>query len=191
MKKRSYNYNRYITQFEEAKTSALWLQSSVDSNLLVTRPSSHTWSAAECVAHLIEFGNIYFENINRKIEIAPSDKADPAQAFPPRLIWKGIIKLFEPPYKLKLKTIKSFKPKQAAHNDASEIFATFLELQDRFIDQLKRCRQKGIHLNNIKVSHPLLPFIKMTLSEAYAVAEAHQRRHLWQAEQVLTKLLQH
>lgn len=188
MKKHSYTYNGYITQFKEAKTSALGLQSSVNSNQLVTKPSSNTWSVAECVAHLIEFGNIYFKNINRKIETAPSDKADPTQDFPPRLIWKGIIKLFEPPYKLKLKTIKSFKPKQASHNDASEIFDTFLELQDRFIDQLNRCRQKGIHLNNIKVSHPLLPFIKMTLSESYAVVEAHQRRHLWQAEQVLTKL---
>lgn len=185
-----YSYRWHILQFEQAKTRARQLQSSADSTLLGTKPSSGKWSTTECVAHLLEFGNTYFENISRGIETAPVDETAAAESFRPGLLWRGVIKLFEPPYKLKLKTINSLKPAASASQDAADVFNAFFTLQDRFIDQLKRCRQKGIHLKKVKVSHPVLPFIKMSLSESYAVTEAHQRRHLWQAEQVLAKLRQ-
>lgn len=189
METKKYTYHWYIERFENAKHGAERL-AETDSALLSRNPAPDTWSAAECLEHLIQFGNIYYENINRGIEIATLGRANSAEPFPPRLIWRGIIKWFEPPYRIKLKTIDSFRPTKE-HRDTKNFektLNTFLQLQDRFIDQLERCQQQGINLSNEKVSNPVLQFVKMTLSESFAIAEAHQRRHLWQAQKIITTL---
>ncbi|MDZ7683083.1 MAG: hypothetical protein U5J63_15600 [Fodinibius sp.] len=43
-------------------------------------------------------------------------------------------------------------------------------------------------LQATKVRHPLMSFVKMTLSEIFGLAEVHQRRHQWQARQTLEVL---
>lgn len=47
--------------------------------------------------------------------------------------------------------------------------------------------QKKLDLNKIKVRNKVF-FIKMSLIEYILMFEAHQSRHLWQAEQTLRKI---
>ncbi len=101
MGKKKYTYHWYIEQFDNAKYKAERLAENTDAALLTRKPTPDTWSAGECLRHLIQFGNIYYKNINRGFETATLGIANSAEQFPPRLIWKGIIKLFEPPYRFR------------------------------------------------------------------------------------------
>ncbi len=122
------------------------------------------------------------------MKAAPQELQDPDQAFPPRLLWRGVSKLFAPPYKMKMKTVDQFEPPKSADLKKELVLDQFISLQDSFINELENARAESIDLSNNKVSNPLITFVKMTLSECFAVAEVHQRRHQWQAEQVFEKI---
>jgi len=183
-----YSYPWFINRFKGAKNRAGKLYSVTNNDLLTRRPAPGKWSAAECLSHLVTFGNIYYNIISHGLQRADSRSMSPEEPFIPRFFWRIVIKIFEPPYKLKLKTIPSFKPPEKQHINAPKILDQFTKLQNCFSTQLKKGRDENIDLHSVKVGNPALPLIKMRLSECYAVAEAHQRRHLWQAEQTLRKI---
>lgn len=184
----SYTYRWFINRFADAKDQAIAFSQPISRELFVQRPSEGVWSVAECYSHLNEFGGIYRDNIQKGMESAPGQLDEPERPFPPRLLWKAVIKLFAPPYKMKLKTVKPFQPAEISGLNKKLIIGQFASLQDRFIDLLKTARAEEIDLNATKVPNPLLKFIKMTLAESLAVAEVHQRRHMWQAEQIFQKI---
>lgn len=183
-----YTYSWFTNSFNQAIDRAEQLVLEVDEELFLQRPAPDKWSAAECLNHLTEFGNIYYNTINDGLEQAATNSAAPDQAFRARLLWQWIIRFFEPPYKIKLKTIPSFEPRQQQEYSTENVLKSFSSLQNRFVEQLKQSEQKGIDLDAQKVGNPVLSFIKMRLTECYAIAEAHQRRHLWQAEQTIRLL---
>lgn len=182
-----YSFGWFSRCFKQAARDAALLAESYDHRELTARPAPGRWCAAECIAHLNEFGNLYYNRMQRAVETASPDEISESARFRPRIFWRGVVRIFEPPYKLKMKTIRSFRP-GGQQIDAEAIIANFETLQDRFVEQLKRCRQKGVDLNRVKAGNPALPFVKMRLSECYAVLDAHQRRHLWQARQTLSHL---
>lgn len=185
---REYTFQWFMEQFAKAKDRAIDFCEPVKHDLFVRRPANNAWSVAECYSHLNEFGEVYLENIRRGMKAAPQELQNPDQAFPPRLLWKGVIKLFAPPYTMKMKTVDPFAPKKTADLKKELVLDQFLALQDDFINELENARAESINLSNTKVSNPLISFLKMTLSECFAVAEVHQRRHQWQAEQVFEKI---
>lgn len=80
------------------------------------------------------------------------------------------------------------EPEPVSDYNRMELLDEYINLQDQFIAQLEKGRHQHIDLQAVTISHPILPFITMTLSECFALAEAHQRRHQWQAEQTLEAL---
>ena len=61
----------------------------------------------------------------------------------------------------------------------------YVSLQDTLIRIMKEARDQRIDLSGAVTSHPLFGLLKMTAAECFAIVEVHQRRHQWQAEQVL------
>jgi hypothetical protein len=186
-----YTYQWFIQQFERSKNTAEEFILSVDENLFLKAPTEGRWSIAECYSHLINYGDLYFDDICSAI----SENADTAnsvnRSFPPRWGAQKIISFFEPPYNIKLKTIKSMKPVDTSGYDRMELLNEYLNLQNRLITQLEDAHRKNVHLGRSKVAHPVLSIIKMTLSECFLLLEAHQRRHQWQAEETLKALQKH
>ncbi|MDZ7689888.1 MAG: hypothetical protein U5K69_01820 [Balneolaceae bacterium] len=89
---------------------------------------------------------------------------------------------------MKVKTVKPFYPETKANLKKELVLNDFVHLQDSFIDLLKDAQVASVDSGGTKVANPLVTFVKMRLSECFAVAEVHQRRHMWQAEQVLKQL---
>ncbi|MFH5885540.1 DinB family protein [Halalkalibaculum sp. DA3122] len=186
---KEYTIQWYITRFSDARDRAISFCQPISEPLFIQRPAEDRWSIAECYSHLNEFGEIYLENIRDGLATAPTSSAENEERpFPPRLLWKGVIKLFAPPYRLKMKTVKPFSPASKARLKKQPVLDRFVHLQDAFIDELTTAWVNSVDLNKIKVSNPLLKFVRMTLSESFAVAEVHQRRHIWQAQQVWKQL---
>lgn len=183
-----YTYEWFITQFENTKNVAEEFILSVDKDLFLKAPTEDQWSIAECYSHLINYGDLYFDNIVSAVSENTSKTDSVNQPFPPRWFAQKIISFFDPPYKMKLKTVKSMKPVDTSGYNRMELLDEYLNLQDRLITQLENAHQKNVHLGRSKVTHPIFPIIKMTLSECLLLLEAHQRRHQWQAEQTLQVL---
>lgn len=185
-----YSYSWFISQFRTAREQAENFILPLDSYSFFQRPSENTWCVAECYSHLINFGEIYLDTIREALDgdIRTLSDGETEGEFRPRLLWRTVVAFFEPPYRIKVGTFAPFEPDGVSDVTKEEIIENFTDLQDRFIAQLENAEHQRLDLTSIKVRNPIFSFLKMTPAECYAVADAHQRRHLWQAEQVLTML---
>lgn len=114
----------------------------------------------------------------------PSD-IKPKEPMQLRFHMQWFVNYMKPPVSFKSKSPKAFQPVEYADLNKETALNNYLELQDRFIKQLKKAEDYNINLNEIKVPNPVIPLIKMRVSECIAVTEAHQRRHLEQAKNTL------
>lgn len=183
-----FSYSWYIQQFQDAKENAEQFVLSVDDTRFSQPPAEGRWSIAECYSHLINYGNLYFDNLAARITNTQVTTDSLEEPFQPRWIVRKLVSFFEPPYNIKLKTVKAMKPNPVSGYDRMVLLDEYINLQDRFIAQLEKGQHRHVDLCNVKMRHPLIPIIKISLTECFALAEAHQRRHQWQAEQTLQVL---
>ena len=183
-----YSYDWFIRSFRQTKESAEQFILTTEESQFLQSPGPDQWSAAECYSHLIKFGQLYLQNMTAAIEENEQTTANINQPFQPRWIAQKAISFFEPPYNLKVNTLKSMKPEAQADYNRIEVLDKYMNLQDRFISQLKKGKKQKTDLQDVKIEHPVFGIIKMTLSESFAITEVHQRRHHWQAKQTVAAI---
>ncbi|MDZ7683084.1 MAG: DinB family protein [Fodinibius sp.] len=116
-----FSYAWYITRFENAKDTAEEFILSVDEAQFSQPPAEGRWSIAEIYSHLINYGNLYFDNLAAGITDSPATTQNPQKAFPPRWVIQKLINFFDPPYKIKLKTVKAMKPDSVSGYNRMEL----------------------------------------------------------------------
>lgn len=187
-----FTYQDLIEDFEEAAGSAESFLSSLSGGHFRMSPAPGRWSPAECFDHLLHFNRNYLRTMREADEAhdpgTSSAGAPRKEAFRPRLLARWTVTFFEPPYRMKVKTLKPFKPGGAEGLDLEEIRSDYLEQQKTFIERLRRDLREQRDLERVGVRHPLFSWIRMSPVECYAIVLAHQRRHLWQARQVVKVL---
>lgn len=183
-----FTYKWHIHQFEDAKSDAEKFILSVDETLFLQPPAEDRWSIAECFSHLINFGDLYYNNLAAGITNTQATTHNKQQSFNPSWIERQVVSFFEPPYKIKIKTFKKMKPSLVSGYNRMELLDEYLSLQDRFIALLEKGQHRNVNLSTAKMKHPLWSFVKMSVTGGFAITEAHQRRHQWQAEQTLKAL---
>jgi hypothetical protein len=94
----------------------------------------------------------------------------------------------EPPYKLKIPTLAPMYPKASAETGMQSTSADLRETNKMAIDMLDELKSNSADLGKIMGKHPVFKFLPMSLTDLFLVMAAHQRRHLWQAEQTLYRL---
>lgn len=185
----SYTYRWFINRFEEAKKRSVAFCRPIPTDLFLRRPAENVWCIGECYSHLNAFGEQYLRQIRGGVGKAGNMTVpDSGHPFTLRLLVKWVVWLYAPPYKMKMKTLKPFHPQSKADLDKDRVLEEYLDLQDALISEIRQAETARIDLDRIKVRNPLLRFIRMRLSECFAVVEVHQRRHMWQAEQILHQL---
>lgn len=185
---KTFSYRWYIHQYEQAKEKAETFILSVDDAHFLQPPEEGRWCIAECYSHLINYGNLFFDRLAEAIANTQKTTNEPEQAFEPRWLVHKLVSFLEPPYKIKLKTLKVMKPDPVSGYDRLELLDEYVNLQDGLIAQLEKGQHRHVDLGSTKINHPIFSYIKISLSECFALIEAHQRRHQWQAEQTLKAL---
>ncbi|MDX1618104.1 MAG: DinB family protein [Balneolaceae bacterium] len=183
-----YTYQWFIDRFREAGEQAVRFCRPIEEGRFLTRPAEKIWSAGECYDHLNTFGDRYVDSIRTGLKRGSDNRAEPGQSFKPGWIAGGVAWFFEPPYSIKIKTLRPFKPQSAASLEKERVLNAFTSLQDTLIESLEEARDRRLVLDKCHTSHPLFNWISMTVAECFAIVEVHQRRHMWQAEQVLKHL---
>lgn len=172
-------------ELNEATHRAWTLVQSTDGRLFTVRPNPSSWSAAECISHL----SISTEMVLPLLQSAVDDarkRGVTATNRPPKMDLLGrVLRWFlEPPIRQRLKTSARFVPRSVRAK--AEAFGEFAAFQSKLAELITSAR--GIDLNRVKVVSPFDKRIRYNLYSAFRILFAHQRRHLWQAEQAVAAL---
>lgn len=184
----SENGNDAIREIErelnDATARAWALVKTTDPRMFTVRPNPMSWSAAECLSHLSISSDMFLPVL--RDALADGRKRNLMAKKPPKMDVLGrVLRWFlEPPIRQRMKTSAPFVPK--AVRAKAEAFGEFASLQEK-IAELARSAA-GLDLRKLKIVSPFDKRVKYNVYSAFLIITAHQRRHLWQAEQAVAAL---
>ena len=138
------------------------------------------WSIAECLDHLATINAIYLRAIRNGVGSARANgsrRRGPAQ---PGFVGKKFVAMLEPPVKRKLRSPEGTQPKPMRPRD--EILRDYHAAHDDVRRLIAECAD--IDANRATFVNPFIRWIRFSIATGLHVIPAHDRRHLWQAEQV-------
>jgi len=95
-----------------------------------------------------------------------------------------LCRMAEPPYRLRAATTPRFIP--TVRGSRADVLAEFVRLQQELTARLYRA--DGLDLSALKIVSPFDNRLAYHLYSCFRILPTHQRRHLWQGEQVLKEL---
>ena len=154
------------------------------------RPESGSWSIGQILAHLNIVNGAAVAPLRAAIEDGHSRHLTGEGPFAYGILSRRFVASMEPLGTSKSARRKFKAPKRYEPPHESEVEQTLAEYR-RISSEIRELAQQaaGLHLARVKTRHPALPpwlrgVYKMPLGARLAVLAAHDRRHLWQAEQV-------
>ncbi len=184
----STDYSYTITDLENLFENAqdkIDTYRSVSDETVMKRIKDGSWSILEICDHLVVFGNLYLKEMDKAIT-----KSNPVPQqegpFRPRWHFRKMASLFEPPYKMKMKTLPALQPSNT--ENLSETFDGLSDIQANILYILEQAGASRWNLKKIKGKNPVYRFLSMNLIEYMVMIDVHQRRHFWQIEQLLSIL---
>jgi hypothetical protein len=178
--KLQYTPEEYVAELERQGAQAQTLSGGLDEAALNWRPNSgKSWSVAQCLDHLTIMNAVYLKAMQEAVESNRDQlepRKDPIQAS--GWLMRLVISYEEPPPKIKLPAPKKIAPPSKL---ASTVISDFQALQKQLADFVREWGDAD--LGDLKVKDPLFP-LHLTVDTELLIIAAHNRRHLWQAENV-------
>jgi hypothetical protein len=148
------------------------------------RPEPGRWSIAELLVHL----NLTNQTYVPAIEVAVREGRSrgltaPAQPFELGFVGAQFARSMEP-QRMKMSAPKMICP--LLQGPAVEALPQFLRSQDLVVRAMDA--SDGLDLASVKFTSPFFKLLRLSAIAGFAVIAAHERRHLWQAEQILPLL---
>ncbi len=150
------------------------------------RPAPGKWSIAECFDHLNATARVFLAKIDRSITEAKAKGLTGTGPFAYGLIDRLMIRAMEPPPRFRTRSPKVVRPAGHTTRDREAVMREFMEWQDRFAARIQEA--DGLELSRARVQSPFGRWLTYSLGGAFAIALAHERRHVWQAKQVRNDL---
>jgi hypothetical protein len=168
--------------FEQMANEADALAGTLTDDQFNWHPPSGGWSVAQCIEHLNVTARSYLPMLDEGI--ADAIRRGFYGAGPFRYNWFGrkFVQSQEPPVKRKFKAAKAFTPPPS--RPRQEAMAAFRAYQVQFVDRLRQAN--GLDLARARVKSPVVRWIRLPLGSGFALMIAHERRHLWQARNVVS-----
>jgi len=173
----------HIKAFEHTLAKGQSIFSQAGAEICSKKPDSETWSISEILDHINFVDGLYIDLISNKFQ-QKDYKPTGRKKFKHRFWVRLTCKFFEPPYKIKFKVPGDNETN--ADLPIDEVFRSYKEKREQLIELAEKGR--GLALDEITVKSPLSDMLKLRISEALSFLACHQRRHLWQAEQVLEQV---
>ena len=139
------------------------------------------WSVVQCLDHLALSNTIYVSHFLPVAERALAAGGPPFTGLRPTWLGRWFVRSLEPPPRHKTKTFKNLVPPSSMPLAAA--LAAYLASHDPYRRLVTVAGR--IDTNRVVTSNPFVRTVRMRLSTALLVVPAHDRRHLWQARQVL------
>ena len=141
------------------------------------RPEGRRWSILQCLQHLALANKVLGDLM--EAAVTESSHSRPVSAgLAPNLLWRMLLAAVEQQW------LKGFAPKRiqpASTLDAGATIAELMSTHNQLRSLAGRCA--GLDPNRITFRHPFLR-LRVSVATAFLLINAHERRHLWQAERV-------
>ena len=170
-------------QFDRLSADAVALVDGLDDDRFNWRPPTGSWSIAQCLEHLNVTARVYLPRLDEGIADGIRRGLYGEGPFSYNWIGRLLVSWNEPPPRFRAKSPAMFLP--AAHRRRQDVLAAFRAYQKQYIDRLRQA--SGLDLAKARVRSPAAAWIRMPLGSGFALMIAHERRHLWQARQVLAR----
>lgn len=133
----------------------------------------------ECLAHLSLTTSAFLPGIDEALA-----KGDPGFS-DTRIYRRGVVAALlqwslEPPYRLRVRTQTAFVPGTASTMEA--VLSEFGAMQRQLVGRIEA--SSGLDLTKLRVVSAFNERLSYNLYAAYCILIAHERRHVWQAENV-------
>ncbi|MBD3222217.1 hypothetical protein GF314_13350 [bacterium] len=167
------------------------LASPLTARQLWWRPSPRRWSIGECLDHVVLAGEAYLDVLDPAIAVGWAEGRTARERARPGLFGRALLRGLEPPAKLRIPAPSRIRPRRPDPQEAEAGFRPgsqagplkrFLELRPRFTQRLEAA--DGLDLRRVRVRSPFVPLVTIDLDTALRILPSHERRHLWQAENV-------
>jgi hypothetical protein len=168
---------------EQAKHRVRQLFEGLNEEQSTKRPDSRRWSIAECIAHLNLIGDIHLRVLDEAIERGLEQRIYAKSPFRYGWLSRRFVAGTEPPSRLKLTAPKRIQPVDFVFE---RLLPDFLKLQDEIVARVEKAAP--LDLVRIKIPFQFFKLFRLNLGAYFEQAMAHERRHLWQAEQVRREL---
>jgi DinB superfamily len=164
----------------DARERARHLCEGLTDTLWATPPGFGRWSIAECLIHLNITSERFIPIVDDAIREGREMGVRATAPLRRDLLGWLLAKWLEPPYRMRSKTTAAFVPVRI--EPMADVLERFDYLQGELLVRLDRAQ--GLPLERLRVVSPFNAKVKYNLYSAFRLIPVHQRRHLWQAEQV-------
>ena len=178
--KLEYTPAELVGELERQSAQAQGLAAGLSDSALDWQPNGgKSWSVAQCLDHLVIMNRMYTKALQDAVA-ANEDQLEPRKVpiQPSGWFMRWFIGTEEPPPKFKLPAPKKLAPPSQL---TGAVVEEFQGLQKQLVDFVNEWGEAD--LNDLKMKNPLAP-IQLKLDTALLIISYHNRRHLWQAENV-------
>jgi hypothetical protein len=160
----------FRAQFEALSADAGTLVTPLSDTQFAWSPSPDVWSVAQCIEHLNVTARAYLPSLDEGIASAIRSGVYGTGPFTYNVLGRLMVRSMEPPPFWRFKAPVVFAPPATPQTQRtrSEIMAGFRGYQVQYIDRLRQAN--GVDLGS-----------------GFALQIAHERRHLWQARQLMAR----
>jgi hypothetical protein len=148
------------------------------------RPRPGAWSPAELITHLILTTEQFLPLIRAALARGRENGAKRQRPYRKDLRGRLLAWALEPPVRwVRARTTPPFVP--TGLQTKEETIGRFEDSQRDLMAELQE--SADLDLNQLKITSPFNARIRYNLFSGFAILAAHQRRHLWQAEQACSR----
>ncbi|HEY9127742.1 MAG TPA: DinB family protein [Acidobacteriaceae bacterium] len=170
-------------QLRSASEEAGSLAAGLTDEQAARRPSPDSWSVSECLDHLAITNRAYLAALTTASDRARAQGRLRRRPALPGWLASVFLRQLEPPVRpgRKIRAPKSIQPRQGL--PLAEAHAEFLSSQKLVHAFLEA--NADLDLAGIRFVNPFVPGVRFSVASGLHIIVAHERRHLWQARQVL------
>ena len=173
--------NNYSDHILTIKQDAIGFMNGLSDAQFNWQPAPGRWSIAGCFEHLnMSAAKLFIPSIDGAIANARSHGLTSPGPFTYSAFERWCVRTNDAPARMRFRAPKVVQP--AATKSMDDVRAEFLRWQDELAARIHGA--DGLDLRRARYKSPL-PLIKWSLGAFIQLMLAHERRHIWQARQVL------
>ena len=152
----------------------------LDDEQLNWRPAPTSWSIAQCLDHLNVANRTYLGPMREAIATAQRQGRSRRGPIRQGFVERWFTESLEPPPRFRMPAPGKIVP-STVRLGKGEVLAEFRRLQGEAMALLHEA--SGLDLG-VRFPNPFIPLVAFTVGTGFLVIASHERRHLWQAENV-------
>jgi len=181
MSKLSVDLPSVLVALDSAEATAAKLAKGVSDAQANWQPlQGRSWSVNQCFDHLVKLNLIYAAAMHDALDTYTAVDRRPTSKIEPGWFGKWFIVSMDAPARRKFKTPSKVAP--AFQGNLATLVSQFAASHSALRDVIRQGEK--VDLNRVHFKNPFVSSLRIAVGTGLLVINAHDRRHLWQAEEV-------